>query len=75
MFQEDNLQQHRQHIIKNLRSNQLPRALMMTRSIIILKNLRHRRRFVPKIGEIGGKGDTFGMGSVSLRIKANGHSG
>ena len=41
MFKEDNLQQHRQHIIKNLRSNQLPRALMMTRSIIILKNLRH----------------------------------
>ena len=26
MFQEDNLQQHRQHIINNLRSNQLSRA-------------------------------------------------
>ena len=26
MFKEDNLQQHRQHIINNLRSNQLPRA-------------------------------------------------
>ena len=26
MFQEDNIQQHRQHIINNLRSNQLSRA-------------------------------------------------
>ena len=27
MFTEENLQQHRQHIINNLRGNQLPAAL------------------------------------------------
>ena len=45
MFQEDNSQQHRQHIIKNLRSNQLPRALMMTRSIIMLQKSSTQKGF------------------------------
>ena len=45
MFKEDNSQQHRQHIIKNLRSNQLPRALMMTRSIIMLQKSSAQKVF------------------------------